>query len=57
MPNQMTKNTIVTTIAGSASSVPIEVASTSAPDVSAPTITESSRAPTRIAAARRVRSP
>jgi hypothetical protein len=56
MPNQITKKTAVTTIAGSASRKPIDVASTRAPEVSAPMITASSRAPTRMAAARRVSS-
>ena len=52
----MTKNTTVTTIAGSASRKVIDVASTIAPLVSAPMMTASSRAPTRMAAPRRVRS-
>ena len=48
------RSTSVTTIAGSISSTVIDVDSTRAPEVSAPMITASSSAPTRIAAARRV---
>ncbi len=55
MPSRITKKTIVTTIAGSVSTTPIPTRSTSWPLVSAPTMTDSSRAPTRIAAPRRVR--
>ena len=53
-PNQTTTKQIVTAIAGSVSNVVIEVASTSAPLVTAPRITPSSRAATRKAAERRV---
>ena len=56
MPNQITTKQIVTAIAGSISSTVIEVDSTSAPEVRAPMITASSRAPTRTAAERRVSS-
>ena len=56
MPNQITTKQIVTAIAGSISSTVIDVDSTSAPEVSAPMITASSSAPTRIAADRRVSS-
>ena len=56
MPNQITTKQIVTAIAGSISSTLIEVDSTSAPEVRAPMITASSRAPTRMAAERRVSS-
>ncbi len=52
----MMKKTTVTTIAGSASKKAIDVTSTIAPLVSAPMMTASSRAPTRIDAPRRVRS-
>jgi hypothetical protein len=54
MPNQITGRTRVTTIAGIISTTVIDVDATIAPDVTAPMITESSRAPTRIPAARRV---
>jgi hypothetical protein len=54
MPTQITTSTTVTTIAGTISTTVIEVASTIAPEVTAPMITDISRAPTRIAAARRV---
>ena len=54
MPNQITTNTAETTIAGIISTTVNDVAPTSAPDVTAPMITASSRAPTRIPAARRV---
>ena len=55
-PNQTSTSTTVVTIAGSISRVVIDVASTSAPEVSAPMITDSSSAPTSTAAARRVSS-
>ncbi len=57
IPNQITGMHSVTAIAGSISSTVIDVDSTSAPEVSAPMITASSSAPTRMAAARRVSSP
>ena len=55
MPNRIRKKQTVTTIAGSISTTVIEVLSTIAPLVRAPMITDSSSAPTRIAAERRVR--
>lgn len=55
IPNQITTKQTVTTMAGSISRTFIEVDSTRAPDVSAPTMTASSSAPTRMAAERRVR--
>ena len=54
MPNQITTSTAVTTIAGSDSSAGIDIEVTRAPLVSAPMITDSSSAPTRIDAERRV---
>ncbi len=54
MPKRIRKKQTVTTIAGSISTTVIEVLSTIAPLVSAPMMTDSSSAPTRIAAERRV---
>ena len=55
-PHQISARQAVTAIAGSIRSVVIESLSTSRPEVSAATITDTSSAPTRIAAARRVSS-
>ena len=49
MPNQITTSAAVTTIAGIIRTTVNDVAPTRAPDVTAPMITASSRAPTRIA--------
>jgi hypothetical protein len=54
MPNQITTNAAETTSAGIISTTANEVAPTSAPEVTAPTMTASSSAPTRMPAARRV---
>ncbi len=55
IPNQTTAKQAVTAAAGTISTTVIDVPSTMAPLVSAPTITPSSRAATRNAAALRVR--